>query len=167
MLKPQDIVVLLKVDCLGEEWTYQELAKSIKASSSVVYEALKRCEECHLYNAQRRIILKGSLLEFLVHGLKYVFPAKAGALVRGVPTAHSAEPLKGLLMVNDDSAYVWASRRGKIKGQGIIPLYHSVPEVVGDDRRFYELLCLVDSLRVGKVREVELAKLELDKRLNE
>jgi hypothetical protein len=49
MLKPQDIVVLLKVHCLGENWTYQQLAKSIKASSSVVYEALKRCEESHLY----------------------------------------------------------------------------------------------------------------------
>jgi hypothetical protein len=36
--------------------------------------------------------------EFLIHGLKYVFPAYPGALVRGVPTAHSAEPLKGLLI---------------------------------------------------------------------
>lgn len=166
MLKPQDIVVLLKVHCLGDEWTYQQLAKGIKASSSVVYEALKRCEECHLYNSQRRKILTESLLEFLEHGLKYVFPAKGGALVRGVPTAHSAEPLKGLLMVNDNSAYVWASVRGKIKGQEIIPLYHSVPEVVVNDQRFYELLSLVDSLRLGKIREVELAKIELGKRLN-
>lgn len=167
MLKPQDIVVLLKVHCWGENWTYQELAKSIKASSSVVYEALKRCEESHLYNAQRRKVLTGALQEFLVHGLKYVFPAQAGALVRGVPTAHSAEPLKDLLMVNDDSAYVWASTQGKIKGQAITPLYHSVPEVVGNDKQFYELLSLVDSLRVGKVREVELATAELNKRLNE
>ena len=84
-----------------------------------------------------------------------------------MPTAHSAEPLKDLLMVNDDSAYVWASAQGKIKGQAITPLYHSVPEVVGDDKRFYELLSLVDSLRMGKVREVELATAELNKRLNE
>ena len=73
---------------------------------------------------------------------------------------------KGLLMVNDNSAYVWASGKGKIKGQEIIPLYHSVPEVVENDKGFYELLSLVDSLRLGRVREVELAKTELGKRLN-
>jgi hypothetical protein len=44
-------------------------------------------------------------------------------------------------------------------------LYGSVPEVVGADSLFYELLCLVDSLRVGKVREQELAAVELKKRL--
>lgn len=167
MLKPQDIVVLLKVHSLGSAWTYDELAKSLKTSSSVVYGALQRCEECHLYHAKRRKVLKGALEEFLVHGLQYVFPAKAGALVRGVPTAHSAEPLKGLLMVGDDSAYVWAAGSGKVKGQEITPLYRSVPEVVGDDPLFYELLCLVDGLRVGKVREKELAAIELKKRLYE
>ncbi|AFZ47767.1 hypothetical protein Cyast_1811 [Cyanobacterium stanieri PCC 7202] len=166
MLKPQDIVVLLKVHCLGDEWTYQQLAESIKASSSVVYEALKRCEECHLYNTKRRRILNGALLEFLEHGLKYVFPAKGGALVRGVPTAHSAKPLKDLLMTNDNSIYVWASGKGKVKGQEIIPLYRSVPDVINGDREFYELLSLVDSLRIGKRREIELAIIELDKRLN-
>jgi hypothetical protein len=103
--------------------------------------------------------------EFLIHGLKYVFPAYPGALVRGVPTAHSAEPLKGLLMVDDLNPLVWPSATGKVKGQEITPLYGSVPEVVGADSLFYELLCLVDSLRVGKVREQELAAVELKKRL--
>ncbi|NEQ70217.1 MAG: hypothetical protein F6K21_32945 [Symploca sp. SIO2D2] len=167
MLKPQDIVVLLKVHSLGSAWTYDELAKSLETSSSVVYGALQRCEECHLYHAKRRKILKGALEEFLVHGLRYVFPTKVGALVRGIPTAHSAEPLKGLLMVSDDNAYVWASGSGKVKGQEITPLYKSVPKVVENDSLFYELLCLVDGLRVGKVRERELTMVELKKRLYE
>ena len=167
MLKPQDIVILLKVHCLNFQWTYAELAESLKTSSSVVHDALQRCEECHLYSAKKRTVLKGALEEFLVHGLKYVFSAKVGSLVRGVPTAHSAEPLKSLLMVSDSNAYVWASPQGKIKGLEIKPLYHSVPEVVGQDIRFYEMLCLVDGLRIGKVREQELAALELRKRLYE
>jgi hypothetical protein len=163
--KPQDIVILLKVHCFGSMWTYDELAKSLKTSSSVVHNALQRCEKCHLYNSRRRKVLKGAVEEFLVHGVKYVFPAYPGGLVRGVPTAHSAEPLKGLLMVDDDNAYVWASAEGRVKGQEITPLYPSVPEVVEEDLLFYELLCLVDSLRVGKVREQELAAKELKKRL--
>ena len=87
--------------------------------------------------------------------------------MRGIPTAHSAEPLKSLLMVNDNNVYVWASHQGKIKGLRINPLYHSVPEIVAQDNRFYEMLCLVDGLRIGKVREQELAALELKKRFNE
>ena len=167
MLKTQDIVVLIKVHCLELEWTYADLAESLKTSSSVVHDALHRCEECYLYNAKRRTVLKGALEEFLVHGLKYVLPAKVGSLVRGVPTAHSAAPLKSLLMVSDDNAYVWASPKGKIKGLEIKPLYRSVPEVVTKDIRFYEILCLVDSLRVGGIREQELAAIELKKRLYE
>jgi len=165
--KPQDIVVLLKVHCLGSMWTYDELAKSLKTSSSVVHDALQRCDKCHLYNSKRRKVLKGAVEEFLVHGLKYVFPVYPGALVRGIPTAHSAEPLKRLLMVDDDNAYVWKLPVGNVKGQEITPLYQSVPEVVEDDLLFYELLCLVDSLRVGKVREQELAAKELHERLYE
>ncbi|ACB01012.1 MULTISPECIES: hypothetical protein [Cyanophyceae] len=167
MLKPQDIVILLQVHCLGTTWTYSELAKSLKMSASTVHEALQRCELSHLYNQNKRRILKGALEEFLVHGLKYAFPAEAGAIIRGIPTAHSAEPLKKLLMIEEKNPYVWASAKGKIKGQAIMPLYKSVPKVVEnqENAQLYELLCLVDSLRAGKIREQELAALELSKRL--
>jgi hypothetical protein len=167
MLKPQDVVILLKVYCLNSEWTYAELAESLKTSTSVVHAALQRCDECHLYNAKKRIVLKGALEEFLVHGLKYVFATRVGGIVRGIPTAHAAEPLKSLLMVSDDNAYVWACPQGKIKGLKIKPLYHSVPDIVAQDNRLYEMLCLVDGLRIGKVREQELAALELKKRFHE
>ena len=113
MLKPQDIVVLLKVSGLSGQWTYSELAKSLKMSSSEVHAALKRCSKSGLYSDRRRRVLKPALEEFLVHGLKYVFPTQPGALVRGMPTAHSAEPLKDLLMTSDRDVYVWAFDSGK------------------------------------------------------
>jgi hypothetical protein len=165
MLKPQDIVVLLKVRGLDEQWTYSELAKSLKMSSSEVHAALKRCSTSGLYNDKRRRVLKPALEEFLVHGLKYVFPTQPGALVRGMPTAHSAQPLKDLLVTSDRDIYVWAFGSGKVKGQEIKPLYRSVPEAVSEDPQLYEMLAIVDALRVGKVRERELAAKELRKRL--
>ena len=165
MLKPQDIVVLLKVYGLKNEWTYSELAKSLKMSSSEVHAALKRCSTSGLYNDKRRRVLKPALSEFLIHGLKYVFPTQPGPLVRGMPTAHSAQPLKDLLVTSDRNIYVWAYGSGKVKGQEIKPLYRSVPEAVSSDPQLYEMLCLVDGLRVGKVRERELAASELRKRL--
>ena len=173
MLKPQDILVLLKIYGLKDEWTYSELATRLKMSSSEVHAALKRCATSGLYNNKRRRILKPALEEFLVHGLKYVFPTQPGALVRGMPTAHSAQPLKDLLVTSDKpdgmaslrDIYVWAFGSGKVKGQEIKPLYRSVPEAVSSDPQLYEMLAIVDSLRVGKVRERELAALELKKRL--
>jgi hypothetical protein len=82
-----------------------------------------------------------------------------------MPTAHSAEPLKDLLMTSDRDVYVWAFGSGKVKGQEIKPLYRSVPEAVEKDPQLYEMLAIVDGLRVGKVREQELAAEELRKRL--
>ncbi|MHC5822137.1 MAG: hypothetical protein ACYT04_41400, partial [Nostoc sp.] len=100
MLKPQDIVVVLKVHNLGNsEWTYSQLANSLHMSSSEVHAALKRCEASGLYDCSSKKVKKRCLLEFLVHGLKYVFPEKPGAMSRGIPTAHSADPLRNLLNV--------------------------------------------------------------------
>jgi hypothetical protein len=75
--------------------------------------------------------------------------------VRGLPTAHSAEPLKNEIL--SDETYVWPSAKGKVRGHGIEPLYRSVPEAALKDFKLYELLALVDALRVGKAREKELA----------
>ena len=165
MLKPQDIVVLLKIFGLSGQWTYSELAKSLKMSSSEVHAALKRCSASSLYSDRRRKIISPALEEFLIHGLKYVFPTQPGAIVRGMPTAHSAEPLKDLLVGSENDIYVWAFGLGETKGQEIKPLYRSVPQAVAEDRELYEMLAIVDSLRVGKTREKELAATELKKRL--
>lgn len=165
MLKPQDIVILLKVHNLNQQWTYSQLARSLGMSSSEVHAALKRCEISGLYQRESRKVLKQALTEFLIHGLKYVFPSPPGAMVRGIPTAHSAEPLKSKLMVNPDDVYVWAYPNGEIRGQAIEPLYRSVPQAVTKDSQLYELLCLVDGLRVGRVREQKIAASELIKRL--
>ncbi len=166
MLKPQDIVVLLKVHNLRDsEWTYSELAKSLYMSSSEVHAALKRCENSGLYNCTTRKINKHSLIEFLIHGLKYVFPEKPGALSRGIPTGHSAEPLKNLLNVDPNNAYVWSDPNGTVRGQSITPLYRSVPAAVKDDPNLYVLLSLIDAIRVGRVREQNIASKELEQRL--
>ena len=165
MLKPQDIVVLLKVHNLKQQWTYSQISQSLGMSSSEVHAALKRCEISGLYQGASRKVFIQALSEFLIHGLKYVFPSPPGAMVRGIPTAHSAEPLKSMLMVNPDDVYVWAFPYGEVKGQEIKPLYRCVPEAVKEDDQLYELLCLVDGLRVGRVREQKLAADELVKRL--
>jgi hypothetical protein len=52
-----------------------------------------------------------------------------------------------------------------MRGQSIQPLYKSVPIAVLKDKNLYEVLALVDAIRVGKVREQQLAISYLKDRL--
>ncbi len=166
MLKPQDIVVLLKLHNLrSAEWTYSKLADSLHISASEIHGALKRCQVSRLYDPYSKKIRNTAVLEFLVHGIKYIFPAQPGALGRGMPTAHSSEPLKDLVVSDSSNIYVWACPDGTVRGQTINPLYKSVPEAAKNDLELYEMLSLVDAIRAGRAREQQIACQELEKRL--
>ena len=105
-----------------------------------------------------------ALTEFLIFGLKYVFPAEPGAIAKGIPTAHSAIPIKEKIISSTESN-VWANSNGNSRGQSIEPLYKTVPDAAMDDQAFYELIALVDTIRIGKAREVQIAIDELNVRI--
>ena len=74
MLKPQDVVVLLKLVALnGEPWNYQRLAVELLISQSEVHAGVRRAVAARLMSdattASGRPV-RASLLEFLVHGVK-------------------------------------------------------------------------------------------------
>jgi len=162
-MRPQDIVILLKIAVSPQDWLAKDLSYALKISQSEISESMNRSAQAGLLSADKRILMKSSLLEFLIYGVKYVFPQQPGTLVRGLPTAHSAQPLKGL--VNASDVYVWQYIEGKSRGLSIEPLYRTVPQVCSHDRDLYQLLALTDALRVGKVREQTLAISELKKRI--
>jgi hypothetical protein len=107
--------------------------------------------------------MKLGLLDFLEFGLRYVYPQKPGALVRGIATAHTAPPLNAAIV--SDEPYVWPFGEGNIRGQAIEPLHPKVPEASLKDLKFYQFMALCDSLRVGKVREKNMAMEELKSRI--
>ncbi len=165
-MKPQDIVVLLKkITNQGRGMLNKDIASSLMISASEVSEALERCRVARLVDESKKEVRRLALMEFLVHGLKYAFPAEAGRVVRGVPTASSASPMKEMLNSSSEQ-YVWPSRQGSERGQAITPLYPSVPLAVALDAELHQLLALVDSLRMGRAREAGLAKQELEKLLS-
>lgn len=164
-MKPQDIIILLKLLLIeNNEWTYASLAEDLKMSTSTIFAALSRAELSGLYHKNTKTIYRDGLLEFLIHGLKYVFPTIPGKLAKGIPTAHSANPLSRYIIAEKD-IYVWKSAYGTIRGQIIEPLYASVPELAQKDTQLYELLALIDALRVGKAREKNIAIEELTKKI--
>lgn len=155
-MKPQDIVLLLKIMATdNENWQQKPIAQALGMSQSEVSESVARSKYSGLLNPKGKKVMKLALMEFLEHGVKYVFPQKPGAVVRGIPTAHSAEPL--VHEISSDEAYVWPSAFGKIRGHSIMPLYPSVIKAVENDSKLYQLLALVDAIRVGRAREYNLA----------
>jgi hypothetical protein len=165
MLKPQDAVVLLKLAGAKEAWTYASLAKSLGMSTSEVHAAIGRATRSGLYSASSRAPNRKALAEFLVHGLRYVFPAERGAMTRGMPTAHAAAPLNAEIAASGDPPPVWPDAEGTVRGEGIEPLYPSVPLAARSDPALYELLALVDAIRGGRARERNLAARALEARL--
>lgn len=164
IMRPQDIVVLLKIIALSENsWSQLVLADELFISQSEISQCLSRSKYAGLLQFDGKKVNKQSFMEFLQYGIKYVFPQQPGAIVRGVPTAHSAPPMDAI--IQSEEKYVWPSGKGSVRGQSIIPLYPSVVDAVKLDPLLQELLALVDVLRVGRAREREIAIQELKKRI--
>lgn len=170
-MKPQDILVLLKIFLKSPgHWTIARLAHELFISKSEIHAAIKRLKASGLardsINFNCCIPNIVAMKEFLVHGLKYSFPAKEGKEMRGLPTSHSAPPLAELIISNKKDVYVWPYEFGKIRGKSILPLYHSVPKAVESDDELYALLVLIDGIRIGRARELGASENELIKRLD-
>lgn len=162
-LKPQDVLLLLKIISQGlPQWNQKPLADALGLSQSEVSEAVSRCKFAGLLDVTGKRVMRKGFLEFLQYGLRYVFPQRPGALVKGIPTAHSGPPLNEQIVSSEK--YVWPSARGTARGQAIVPLYPSVVKAIENDIKLYELLALVDALRVGRAREKNIAIKELEDR---
>jgi hypothetical protein len=169
ILKPQDVVILLKLVAWGPaSWTYQRLAVELSISQSEAHAGVKRAVAARLMSdattAAGRPILP-ALREFLVHGVRYAYPPERGALTRGLPTGYAASPLSTLIVQPNEPPPVWPYAEGTVRGYSFSPLYSSVPAAAARDPKLYELLALVDALRDGRARERSLAVKELESRL--
>jgi hypothetical protein len=163
--KSLDVFVVLKFLAGGAGKTYLQLSKELAMSASEVHAAARRCVAAGLLDEQTHAVLRKPLEEYLLHGVRYAFPAKRGPVVRGLPTAYAAPPLS-LEISADDLPPVWPDAEGTTRGFAVEPLYRSVPRVARSDPQMYELLALVDALRLGRARERKAAEDELRKRLN-
>lgn len=163
-MRPHDIVVLLKIAAKKDvPWLMKDLANELGISGSEISESLHRSSLAGLITKDKQHLMKLSILDFLEHGLRYVYPQQPGAKVRGIPTAHAAAPLSEVIL--SDEAYVWPYGEGKVRGESIEPLHPKVPEACLKDSEFYEYMALCDALRVGRAREKNQATEILRKKL--
>ncbi|MCL2101095.1 MAG: hypothetical protein FWH22_05215 [Fibromonadales bacterium] len=162
-MKPQDILVLAKIVAMGKKpWNGQDLATELCISKSEVSESLNRSKYARLLDFSKRKVNAATFLEFLEHGIRYVYPAETSGRQKGFLTAFSAAPLNK--KIASQTAMVWASENGTALGESIKPLYPAVVKAIQKDKALYELLSLIEAIRIGRVREIDLAKNELKAR---
>lgn len=160
-MKPQDILIALKIQSLSERatgqpasWSQRLLAEETGLSLSEVNAACRRLEEAGLLSASPRKVIPSALLEFLIHGLRYAFPAAIGQVSRGMPTGYAADPLREVILAPaGEMPPVWPDAHGSVRGMALEPLYQSVPMAARKDHVLYEYLALIDAIRGGRSRE--------------
>ena len=160
--RPQDVFVLLKLVASPESGaTYAGLAEAVGMSQSQVYRSLGRAEGARLYVSSRRAPIRAALLQFLLHGVPYAFPATRGGRTRGTATSVIADPLRDRFFPGgvhaEGEVPVWPDAEGDLVGYAVEPLHPSVPAAARRDGGLYRLLALVDALREGRARERALA----------
>jgi len=171
MLKPQDVVILLKIlsimreDSSLQEFTQNELANLLCMSPSEVNAGIKRLVCSGLLGPVQRenrlvyLPIKAAVEECLISAVKYFVPALSGAYTRGIATGYAASIFEKHIVLGDDPIPVWPCGEGDRRGMAVEPLYRSVPESITKhpDPVFYELLVLIDAIRMGRARERNIA----------
>jgi DNA-binding Lrp family transcriptional regulator len=169
-LKPQDVYVALKLVAAGSPRApYARLAVELAMSPSEVHASVRRAQASGLLHGPAMDYRPNiaALEEFLIHGLKYVFPAERGELTRGFATSYAAPPLRKLIAPGEEPIPVWPFAEGNQRGISLAPLFKTAPAAAKLDEPFYELLALADALRDGRVRERRIAETALRRRLSE
>lgn len=173
-MKSQDIVILLKLMSLEDQikhgqfdestisdpFALRSLEGELGISKTEISSSIRRSIACGLAikSNDRAKVNRRNLIEFVQHGLKFVFPAKPSAPQRGVATGFAAPMLECKLVSSGADIYVWPHPEGSRRGLSIAPLFKSVPDAALKDARLYALLALIDAIRTGNQREASLAK---------
>lgn len=167
-LKPQDVVVALKFAFIRDSApSFSQLARTLHMSVSEVHGATQRAVLSRLLEPEGASVRanKSALHEFLLHGVRYAFPAVEGPVTRGLPTGISAPPLQQHFDQAHHLPLVWPDADGQERGHSVWPLYPTVPAVCREDTPMYHALAILDAIRGGAARERELAEQLLTKML--
>jgi hypothetical protein len=161
VLKPQDLLIALKAAVSKDtQFTYASLASQLGISVAQTHAAVKRAEAARLIHAPSRegiTVMRSALIEFVIHGVKYCFPPSTGAPTRGMPTAFAGPSLKDLIVQGTQVVPVWPDSNGTVSGYALTPIFPSVPKACASDSILYDVLALIDALRIGAAREREIA----------
>jgi hypothetical protein len=166
-MKSQDVVILAALLARPAQLeTFEQLGRRSGMSASTAHASFKSLVFSRLLEPTSQQPFRGAVLDFLAHGLRYVFPARPGVRARGMATVHAVPPLKGLFNQREEP-WVWPWEQGEDLGESLEPLYPTVPLVCAKDPVLREWLALFDAVRAGRAREQRFALEQLELRLGQ
>jgi hypothetical protein len=148
-LRPSDIVVACQL-ALTPSLKFLEIADSTGISAGECHNAVRRLRLSRLLLSGERRPAGEVLHLFLVQGAPFAFPPILGPQTIGTATAQSAPVLRNVVESSD--GFVWPDAAGVARGQSLVPLYPGAPSLPDRNEPLYELLAIVDALRVGTTR---------------
>tara|TARA_R110002073_G_scaffold118324_4_gene257389 strand:+ start:648 stop:1166 length:519 start_codon:yes stop_codon:yes gene_type:complete len=171
LLKPQDTLLLLKYWSMrrsGLHLSLRDLQESIGISASEASKGAKRLLAAKLLVERDKGLFaeQGALLEWLSYGVRYAYPVEKSGFGRGMPTAWNCN-LVISEMLPPSPPIVWEQARGSAEGVYIKPIYSSVLLAASKDEQLYLVLALVDAIRMGKPRELSIARTLLERLVKE
>lgn len=159
-VRPIDVLVLAKIAMSSSAVSdYGLLAASLGISKGSAHGAVRRLVDAHLLGRSLRVVRR-HVAEMFAFGVGYFIPADLGPEVGGMPTSFGVSPLLEAFGERDDVP-VWPSTLGDRRGPAVVPIYETVPFAASQDPELHRLLALVDAVRVGRAREVGLARAEI------
>ena len=156
--KSLDVVVWLKLLLSGSRKTFARLSEELGMSASEIHSSVRRGAAAGLIDPDSRMPFRKALEEYLLHGVRYAFPAKRGPITRGIPTSYGAPPLAQYFHAAEELPPVWPDPHGSTRGYALEPLFKPIKKAVEQDPNLYELLALIDAIRDGRARERKLAE---------
>jgi len=168
-LRPQDVLVVCKLfsfKVADEDWTYSGLGESVGISAGEAHNAVDRCRCASIVGAGGNIVRK-NLRDLLTVAAPRIFYAVRGGLSRGMPTGIWAPPLLEKFERSGSLPTTWPCETGPCeRGESVDPIYPSAP-IAARDPLVYELLALVDVIRVGGAADRNRAIAMIDGRTSE
>jgi hypothetical protein len=166
-LKAKDVLVACRLAVGGRirgkgEPTRRELADELFMGLSSVQESVQSLlDRGIVVRAPNRrgsaVVAQGLLTSVLVSVVPILYPAERIGIVWGMPTSVFGNELAERF-AGSRGAVVWPYAAGTVSGNGLVPLYPTVPRACAKNVALHKLLAAVDVLRVGLAREREAAE---------
>lgn len=164
-LKPQDVVASVWLACTDDPigFSFARFSQALAISTSEAHAAVQRCMLCGLINKDFGELQpnRSAIMEFVTHGIRYVYPPIFGQIAQGMRTSAFTGPLETHFPTSDTPPIVWPDPEGTDRGMSLCPLYPSIPTAAKRNPRFYEVAAILDAIRAGSAREREIARSEL------
>jgi hypothetical protein len=143
--------------------TYGRSGEELGISPSMAFRAAESCRRSGLIGPN--LSVRRGALHRVILASPHLYPARLGDPASGIPTGFAGPILRDSFLPNAPDKPVWPHAAGSESGRALEALHKAAPSAALKDSCLYDLLSLVDALRVGRARERGMAQARIKEML--